>query len=390
MIITSLLDNDFYKFTMMQGYYELGLGNTIAEYKFVDRNNVTYTKKQYRKIKKEIEKLEDLRFKEDEINYLKGLNIFKEDFLNKLKEFYLPVTETMIISFNNGKIKIRFKGNLPEVSMFEIYVMSIVSEVYCEDQESANLIKGGADLFSKIKTINPKNGFKLVDFGTRRRFSRNWHHHVVHFLKESPFFLGTSNVLLSKEINKKPIGTMAHEWFQIHQGLYSVKESQIKALLNWNKIYPNGMLGVALTDIFNMDVFSKDFTKKEEFSKVYSGLRHDSGDPLEWAQKAMKLFLERSNTLEGKTLVFSDGLSIEKAINIQKELEDENGKLPINVIFGIGTKLTNNVGAKAPNIVIKNIMTNNRPTVKISDEPGKTICEDEDFIKEVKELIKQW
>ena len=194
----------------------------------------------------------------------------------------------------------------------------------------------------------------------------------------------------SRKIGKNPVGTMAHEWFQTHQGFYGIKDSQVKALENWDKVYPNGELGVALTDIFNMDVFSKDFGKNEIFSKVYTGLRHDSGDPLVWAEKAKRLFMERSNTLEGKSLVFSDGLNLEKALEIQSQLEDENGKLPINVIFGIGTKLTNNVGAKAPNIVIKNVMTSGHATAKISDEPGKSICEDAEYVKQVQNEMKNW
>lgn len=392
MIIKSLLDNDFYKFTMMQAWWKLGMGETIAEYKFVDRNQTSYTKEQFLEIKSEIQNLEKLTFKEEELEYLKSLSAMDENFVEEeLRNFKPQPSKFAVFNYDEktGNIDIRFKGPLNQVSMFEIYSMAIISEVFCSYDQNSNLVLAGADMHQKFKTLFPKNGFNLVDFGTRRRFSRKWQEDVVTFLQESPFFVGTSNVYLSKKINKKPVGTMAHEWFQTHQGFYKLEESQTQALLNWDKVYPNGELGVALTDIFNMNVFSKDFSSNSHFSNVYSGLRHDSGDPLEWASKAIKLFLERSNTLEGKSLVFSDGLNIEKALEIQSSLEDENGNLPIKVIFGIGTKLTNNVGAKAPNIVIKNIMTNNKPTVKISDEPGKTICEDQDYINMVKKYIKK-
>lgn len=391
MVIKSLLDNDFYKFTMNQAWWVLGKHMEEAEYKFVDRNNTTYNLDQFNKIKDAIFALEDLRFREEELDYLKSIPVIKEDYVEKyLRGFSLPVKDTIEIDYNKGKISIRFKGQLCKVSMFEIPVMAIVSEIVCSYDKNANLIKGGVELNSKLSTMWPKNGFKLVDFGTRRRYSRLWQEHVVDYLKHSPFFVGTSNVELSRKIGKNPVGTMAHEWFQTHQGFYGIKDSQVKALENWDKVYPNGELGVALTDIFNMDVFSKDFGKNEIFSKVYTGLRHDSGDPLVWAEKAKRLFMERSNTLEGKSLVFSDGLNLEKALEIQSQLEDENGKLPINVIFGIGTKLTNNVGAKAPNIVIKNVMTSGHATAKISDEPGKSICEDAEYVKQVQNEMKNW
>ena len=396
MIIKSLADNDFYKFTMLQGYWKLGIDKTISEYKFVDRNNTVYTKKQFKKIKREIENLEKLRFKKKEIKFLYETGIFEKEFCKYLEEFNLPVKEVMTINYNNGRIEIRFKGELAKVSMFEIYVMAIISEVVCADQEGANFIKGGIELAEKISKVMPQNAFwpenlfKLVDFGTRRRYSRFWQEQVVTFLKDNPIFVGTSNVLLSMKIGKKPVGTMAHEWFQVHQGFYDVEDSQVKALENWDKVYPNGVLGVALTDIFNMDTFAKDFKKKENFSNVFSGLRHDSGDPMEWAEKAMTLFKQTSNTLDGKTLVFSDGLTLEKALDIQNALKDSMGRLPLNVVFGIGTKLTNNVGVKAPNIVIKNVMTNNKATAKISDEPGKSICEDEEYVEDVQEKMKHW
>jgi nicotinate phosphoribosyltransferase len=381
---------------MLQGYWELGYDKVIAEYKLVDRNETTYTKEQYVKIKREIENLENLRFTNKEIDFLFQTGVFKKEFCEHLKSFSLPVKEVMEMKFNKGKIVVRFKGELSKVSMFEIPVMAIISEVTCADQEGASLIRGGLELDDKISKVMPKGSnwpdhtFKLVDFGTRRRYSRFWQEEVVFFLKNNPIFVGTSNVLLSMKINKKPVGTMAHEWFQVHQGFYNIEDSQVKALENWDKVYPNGVLGVALTDIFDMDTFSKDFKKEDIFSKVFPSLRHDSGDPMEWAKKAMELFLQTSNTLDDKTLVFSDGLTLDSALEIQNKLKDSLGNLLINVVFGIGTKLTNNVGVKAPNIVIKNVMTNDKPTAKISDEPGKSICEDQEYIESVKDKMAHW
>ena len=406
MIIKSLMDNDLYKFTMLQGYYVLNLLNTDAEYKFVDRDDTVYTKEQFNKIKKEIKKLSKLRFTKKELDYLysiksennksKMVRLFKKDFVYKyLKDFKLD-KDMVLFDYNNGRMKIRFKGKLPIVSMYEIFVLAIVSEVMSSYKEDASLMTGALNLKSQISSIPEGEGYNLIDFGTRRRYSFLWQDEVVSYLKKQSFFMGTSNVYLAMKHDVKPVGTMAHEWFQIHQGFFSIKESQYRALENWDRIYPDGLLGIALTDIFDMNTFMKDFKRNKKFYDVFKGLRHDSGEPVEWGKKAINLFKESpvNAKKQKRTLTFSDGLDVEKSLVIMKQVKEYVSEYEIEFgvlyVFGIGTKLTNNMGAKAPNIVIKNVVTNGKSTAKISDEPGKSVCEDDEYIEEVKNKMKNW
>ena len=185
---------------------------------------------------------------------------------------------------------------------------------------------------------------------------------------------GTSNVHLAREYDLKPIGTMAHEWLMAHQQLGPrLVDSQQAALDCWVREY-RGQLGIALTDCITMDAFLDDFDLY--FAKLFDGLRHDSGDPLAWAEKAIAHYRRLGIDPLSKTLVFSDGLDMPKALQLFRALR---GK--INVSFGIGTNLTCDIpGVEPMNIVLKMTACNGHPVAKISDAPGKTQCRDENFV----------
>ena len=221
----------------------------------------------------------------------------------------------------------------------------------------------------------------ITDFGTRRRFYSMWQREVIEILmKECPDnFVGTSNVKFAREFGTTAIGTMAHEWLQGFQALAPLHTFQKSALDVWAREY-RGDLGIALTDIIGIDSFLKDFDKY--FCKLYDGVRHDSGDPFVWCEKVIEHYEKMGIDPKTKLAIFSDGLTLELARKLYDKFHDR-----INVSFGIGTHLTNNLGTESMNIVIKMTKCNGQPVAKLSDSPGKGMCENETYLAWLKEVF---
>jgi nicotinate phosphoribosyltransferase len=212
----------------------------------------------------------------------------------------------------------------------------------------------------------------------------DWHDEVVStFARELPgYFNGTSNVFLAMKHNVKPIGTMAHEFIQAGQGLEKVqlKYSQQYMLEKWIEEY-RGDLGIALTDTIGMKPFLKDFDLY--LAKLYDGCRHDSSDPYTWCFSLVDHYKKLGIDPRTKSAVFSDNLDFLAAANIYKTFKDM-----IKISFGIGTNLTNDVGFKPLSIVIKLVKVNGNPVAKISDQPEKVICEDEQFLSYLRKVYE--
>lgn len=377
MIIKSLLDTDFYKFTMQQvafSYYP----KAEASFKFICRNKGVDLSPYVNEISTEIDHLCQLKFKPDEIEFLKNQGLFSSDYLEFLKTFQLNRHNIKVGQDSLGKLSITANGPWHQSIMFEVFVLSIVNEVYFRNtQPNANYNLARTKLMEKIELIkNTSSDFKLADFGTRRRFSGHWQGQVVQALKEElpNNFVGSSSVYWAYLLGVKPIGTMAHEYFQAHQVLASsLLTSQKEALQVWLKAY-QGKLAIALSDIYGTDPFLRDFTF--DLASQYQGVRHDSGDPVIWGERFINHYQSLGIDPKTKTLVFSDGLNVPKAIELFNLFHDR-----INVVFGIGTNLTNDFDFSPLNIVMKMVYCNQQPVAKISDEPSKAICEDPEFLK---------
>ena len=263
--------------------------------------------------------------------------------------------------------------------MYEIFVMAIVNEVYFSRQK-VNMDIAEEKLMKKIQVIKDLNdpGFKFTDFGSRRRLSRQWHFHVLQTLKQHvPNTLaGTSNVMMAKNLNLLPVGTMAHEWLCAFQSLVRVKDFQKEALQRWCNHY-RGNLGIALTDTIGIDAFLRDFDLY--FAKLFNGVRHDSGDIDSFTEKVIAHYEKLKIDPLTKQIIYSDGLSVDKAIAIYQKYHKR-----IGVGFGIGTNLTNDTNIPALNIVMKMITCDGHPVAKISDSSGKTMCEDEVYVNYLK------
>ncbi len=277
----------------------------------------------------------------------------------------------------HDELIIKIKGSWLNTILFEVPVLAIVSEVFfrnaVQDKECAYKI-GRRELAIKRKLLTSKD-IKFADFGTRRRFSREWQEFVIdYFIINAPDnFVGTSNVYFALVKGLKPIGTQAHEFFQACQALTRLEDSQKFALETWVQEY-RGQLGIALTDSLGMDAFLKDFDLF--FAKLFDGCRHDSGFAEIWCRKLINHYEKLGIDPKTKTAVFSDGLDFPKMIYLYQKFSHQ-----INVSFGIGTNLTNDVGVKPLQIVIKMTRCNDRPVAKISDSPGKQMCNDPEYLK---------
>lgn len=388
-IIQSLLETDLYKFTMWQALFNSAYNDNEAEYRFVCRRPPAMPLAELRdSVAREVEHLCSLSFRDEELDYLRSLRYMKSSFIDFLSIFRLQ-KRFIRIEANGDSLEIVARGPQVHVMFFEIFVLSIVGELHARRfPQDAALVEGRRRLAAKIERlrqfehetagVSVAHPFEFFDFGARRRFSRAWHEEVVATLiREVPqYFKGTSNVHLARKHGITPIGTMAHEYLQTFQAVRDVplRYFQRAALDAWVHTY-RGDLGVALTDVVGMDAFLKDFDLFG--AKLFDGLRHDSGDPVEWGEKALAHYAKLRVDARTKRLVFSDGLTIDKAIALWRHFEQRT-----QTGFGIGTHLTNDFGPDYPalEIVMKLVRCNDRPVAKLSDSPGKTICDDATFL----------
>jgi nicotinate phosphoribosyltransferase len=390
-IITSLLDTDLYKFTMWQTLLHRH-PETQSEYRFVCRNHPGYPLAELKAdVERELDALCGLSFREDELAYLKGLRFIKSDFVDFLRIFRFQ-RAFIEVSTEGEALHIVARGPQVHVMGFEIPVLAIVNELYFRRLDSAEVrLEGQRRLNAKIAALQAfaaeprqqRHPFDLFDFGLRRRFSGAWQREVVTQLRDAlpQHFKGSSNVLLAKELGLVPIGTMAHEYLQTYQALGTVRlrDHQKAALEDWVQEY-RGDLGTALTDVVGMDAFLADFDLY--FAKLFDGLRHDSGDPVVWGEKALAHYAKLRIDPHTKRLVFSDGLTVTKAIALYRHFADR-----VQLGFGIGTHLSNDLGLTPLNIVMKLTHANGQPVAKLSDSPGKTLCDDETFLAYLRQVF---
>ena len=388
-VVRSLLENDLYKFTMWQALLH-SHPDAQAEYQFVCRNTPAYPLSELAAdLNRELDRLCTLSFAEDELDYLRKLRYIKSDFVDFLAVFRFQ-RKFITVETDGSTLIVRAKGPQVHAMGFEIYVLYIVNELYFRRfDQTAALDEGRKRLAVKIDMLRAfgqesarRHPFEFFDFGARRRFSGEWHEEVVATLAcEVPqYFKGTSNVYLAKKYGLVPIGTMAHEYLQSYQAFgVRLRDFQKAALEGWVQEY-RGDLGVALTDVVGMDAFLADFDLY--FAKLFDGLRHDSGDPVAWGEKAIAHYAKLRLDPHTKRLVFSDGLDLPTAFSLYQHFADR-----IMTGFGIGTNLTNDVGLQPLNIVMKLMACNGQPVAKLSDSAGKTLCKDETFLAYLRQVF---
>ena len=405
MIITSLLDTDLYKFTMMQVVLHQFPGAQV-EYKFKCRNPgidpatgqaTRHLGAHVSEIREEIRSLCRLHFQDAELAYLRSLRFIKSDFVDFLGLFKLNEKYISVTALPSGEIDITIQGPWLHTILFEIPVLAIVNEVYFRNtQKLPDLLEGRQRLDVKIAQLRASglSDLKIADYGTRRRFSKLWHEEVLRVLAarlgtgQSPGnvsgmagqLAGTSNVLFAMKLGLTPLGTMAHEYLQACQALGPrLRDSQIYAFESWAKEY-RGDLGIALSDVYGMSAFLRDFDLF--FCKLFDGARHDSGDPFQWGERMLDHYSDNRVDPRTKTLIFSDALTVPRTVELYQQFKGR-----CQLAFGIGTNLTNDLGYEPLQIVIKLVRCNGQPVAKLSDTPSKNMCDDEKYLAYLRQVF---
>ena len=406
MIITSLLDTDLYKFTMMQVVLHQFPGAQV-EYRFKCRNarpDGAPNKSRFdlapyvSEIRDEIRSLCGLQFQEAELAYLRSMRFIKSDFVDFLGLFHLNEKYISVEALPSGEIDIRIRGPWLHTILFEIPVLAIVNEVYFRNtQRLPDLVEGRRRLDTKVEQLRAAGleDLKIADYGTRRRFSQAWHEEVLRVLSvrlgtaQRPGLpagaggqmAGTSNVLFAMRLGLTPLGTMAHEYLQACQALGPrLRDSQTYGFESWAREY-RGDLGIALSDVYGMDAFLRDFDMY--FCKLFDGARHDSGDPFQWGERMIAHYVRNRVDPRTKTLIFSDGLTVPRTIELYQQFRGR-----CQLAFGIGTNLTNDLGYEPLQIVIKMVRCNGQPVAKLSDTPSKNMCDDERYLAYLRQVFE--
>ncbi len=383
-IIHSLLDTDLYKFNMDQVIFHRHT-NLSGEYFFLCRNeNVVFTQEMLEEINAQIDHLCTLTFRKEELDNLRSIRFIKSDYVEFLRLWH-PIRDYVTTGLEDGKLSIVVRGPLFSAMQFEIYLLEIVNEVYFRMNFDYETLRASAmeRLNQKIADFQSgKYSFKFAEFGCRRRLSREWQDVVVRrFAQETDNLAGTSNVYLAMKYGLTPIGTFAHEFVQMYQGIDSIPLAYTNhcALKDWYREY-EGDNGTALTDTITTDLFLLDFDRS--MVNNFTGVRHDSGDPYVWGEKIMAHYRKYGVDPRTKQLLFSDSLDFDRAQALWDYFKEK-----VQVAFGIGTYCTNDTCEIPLNIVIKLQTVNGRAVAKLSDTPGKAMCQDESYLEYLRRSV---
>ncbi|MGZ5193292.1 MAG: nicotinate phosphoribosyltransferase [Kaistella sp.] len=384
--LKSILDNDFYKITMQNAVVKL-FPNEKVKYSFINRGKHHFPKGFDAELRKAVNAMAEMKLTKEEKEYLRITCPYLDlPYLDFLAGYHYDPSEVHIVQTEND-LEVTVVGEWYRTILWEVPLLALISELHyvmngMERDSDHTVVQNTLEKANELNDL----GVNFAEFGTRRRHSYQVHDLVVNALTQnkSSKFTGSSNVHFAMKYGVKPIGTHAHEWFMFHAAEYGFKMANALSLEHWVDVY-RGDLGVALSDTYTTEVFFEQFDKK--FAKLFDGVRHDSGDPIEFAEKTIEHYQKHGINPLFKYIIFSDGLNLEKVAEITNACK---GKIGIS--FGIGTNLTNDVGVKPMNIVMKLIAAQSvsgdwTPTVKLSDEHGK-YTGDPKMIELAKEFLR--
>ena len=380
-IIQSVLDTDLYKFTTSYAYSKL-YPRAYGQFRFIDRGKTTYPQGFAEELKKEIQEMSKLALTKDEASFLyRELPYLPPTYIDFVRGFRFDPEEVKVEQDAEGHLSIIAEGLLYRVTLWETPILALVSELYYK------MLGAQPDMEYTERTIISKarklaeHGITFSMFGMRRRFSAAIEDRVTELLKEhaAGYLFGTSNVYYAYKHGLRVSGTHPHEWIQFHGAMFGYKMANYMAMEDWINVY-DGDLGTVLTDTYTTDVFMHNFSKKHAL--LFTSLRHDSGDPLLFTDKAIARYKELRVDPTIKYIIFSDSLDPERAIEIADYCKGR-----IGATFGIGTNLSNDVGngVRPLNIVMKlwecKMTEKERwhPCVKLSDVGGKHTGEPEEI-----------
>ncbi|MFT3994060.1 MAG: nicotinate phosphoribosyltransferase [Dysgonomonas sp.] len=368
MIIKHFTDNDLYKFSVMHAIQKL-YPWSVVKYEFINRGETKFPEGFAERLREEVIAMSSLKLTKEEKKFIEKRCYFFDPVFIDFLEGYRYNPEEVFISQKDGHLKVTVEGFWYRTVLWEVPLMALISELYFE-------MSGIKPENVEEKTLSKAIALKdlkadFSEFGTRRRFSFDVQDKVVEILKvnSGEHFKGTSNMYLAMKHATTPIGTMPHEWFMYHGALFGYRAANIKALEAWVEVF-QGSLGITLTDTYTTDSFFKSFSLKQ--AKLFDGVRCDSGDPIDFTEKTIQFYKENRIDPTSKTIVFSDSLNVESVKEIQEHVAGR-----IHDTYGIGTFFSNDVGAKALNMVIKltDVKVNPKEeylqAVKLSDVMGK-------------------
>ncbi|WP_332020473.1 nicotinate phosphoribosyltransferase [Kaistella sp.] len=338
--LKSILDNDFYKITMQNAVVKLFPSEKV-KYSFINRGKHHFPKGFDEELRKSVNAMAEMKLTKEEKEYLRNTCPYLDlPYLDFLAGYQYDPSEVQIVQTEND-LEVTVVGEWYRTILWEVPLLALISELHyvmngIERDSDETVIRNTLEKAEELDNL----GVNFAEFGTRRRHSYKVHDLVVDALTQnkSSKFTGSSNVHFAMKYGVKPIGTHAHEWFMFHAAEYGFKMANALSLEHWVDVY-RGDLGVALSDTYTTEVFFQQFDKK--FAKLFDGVRHDSGDPIEFAEKTIAHYEQNGINPLFKYIIFSDGLNLEKVAEITHACR---GKIGIS--FGIGTNLTNDVGVK--------------------------------------------
>lgn len=362
-MIESILDTDLYKASMMQSIAH-HYPRVDVEYEFINRNKTPFPAGFDQQLRMAVDAMQELFLTAEEEKFLReNCYYLKPNFIDMFRGYRYDPKQVTIRQVGD-ELFVTIKGPWYLTVLYEVPLLAMISELYYKMLKLPPSEDWRSALSHKLCRMSDA-GCIVSDFGTRRRHSFEVHDHVVKTMAGVKCCVGTSNVHLAHKYNMIPIGTMAHEWIMGHACMYGYRRATAESLRAWIEVY-GGELGVALPDTFTAPVFLRDFNVM--YAKLFDGVRHDSGDWKWFTDLMIAHWKSLRIDPATKTIVYSDGLTTDQAIEIQKYAE---GKVLPR--FGIGTHLTNSVGREPLNIVIKMTKCDGRPAVKLSDSPGKAV-----------------
>jgi nicotinate phosphoribosyltransferase len=371
-MITSILDNDLYKFTMQQIVLHQ-YPTAVAEYRFKNRGQHKFSPEFMGQLDDAVKEMAGLSLSVSERRFLRALPFIKSWYLDYLAAYRFNPKQVDLSLAETGELVIKIHGPWHETILWEVPLMATISELYFKYVDGEWNTKGLQERTASKGALLSAAGAegaeftrcKFADFGTRRRRSSAVHEVVLDTLQDCAGFVGTSNVHFAQSFEVKPIGTMAHEWVQAISALESINHANRYMMEKWADFY-DGSLGIALTDTYGLRAFLVDFNPR--LAKLFDGVRHDSGCPFEFTDRIVALYKAYGINPQSKTIVFSDGLDVDQALKIRSYCLQKG----IGFSFGIGTNLTNDFPGSPPlNMVIKLWSINGMPVVKLSEDPGK-------------------
>lgn len=394
-IINSPIETDAYKLNMQAVVLEK-FNQDRCRWAFRCRNNnVFFTPEMVQEVSEQIDHFCSLSFSDDEREWLsKNFSWLGQSYIDFLRYWHpwrnqITINKPTHAKYNDCGLTIEACGSWLDTMMYEIPILAIVNEVYFAFQYGVGALneefkKRALEKEDKLKGGKYRLGF-FSEFGLRRRYSAEMQDWVVgefaHGFSSENTFVGTSNVYLAKKYGIKAVGTQAHEFFMAQQGHHEINPAYSNrfALTAWNDYYKTE-LGIALTDTIGTDVFLRDFD--ENFAALFSGVRHDSGDPIAWGDKMIAHYKKLGIDPMTKTLLFSDSLDFDRATKIKDHFVGKS-----RVAFGIGTYITNDTGVEPLNIVMKMVECNGTPVAKLSNTPSKGMCLDNDYVNYLSKSI---